>query len=145
MTNSSIKTSTSNARKVIYDTDPGVDDAMALYYALAHPGIEVVGITTTFGNVTVEQAAINGLYLTEIAGKKYLLHKVSKPHGSKRRVHRQTLSMVAMAWATCPLGFRPRAFWIPARLRNLSWIWHAPTPARSLWSQSVLWATLLQR
>ena len=54
--------------KVIYDTDPGVDDAMALYYALAHPAIDVVGITTTFGNVTVEQAAINALYLTAIAG-----------------------------------------------------------------------------
>jgi inosine-uridine nucleoside N-ribohydrolase len=55
------------ARKVIYDTDPGVDDAMALYFALAHPGIDVVGITTTFGNVTVEQAAINALYLTTLA------------------------------------------------------------------------------
>lgn len=54
-------------RKVIYDTDPGVDDAMALYYALAHPYIEVVGITTTFGNVTVEQAATNALYLTQLA------------------------------------------------------------------------------
>lgn len=55
--------------KVIFDTDPGVDDAMALYYALAHPGIDVVGITTTFGNVTVEQACINALYLTAIAGQ----------------------------------------------------------------------------
>jgi inosine-uridine nucleoside N-ribohydrolase len=54
--------------KVIFDTDPGVDDAMALYYALAHPAIEVVGITTTFGNVSVEQAATNALYLTAIAG-----------------------------------------------------------------------------
>ena len=63
------KTSGTQPRKVIYDTDPGVDDAMALYYALAHPGMEVVGITTTFGNVTVEQAAINALYLTAIAGK----------------------------------------------------------------------------
>jgi purine nucleosidase len=59
---------TSKKTKVIYDTDPGVDDAMALYYALAHPAIEVVGITTTFGNVTVEQAATNALYLTAIAG-----------------------------------------------------------------------------
>jgi len=57
-------------RKVIYDTDPGVDDAMALYFALAHPGIDVVGITTTFGNVSVEQAAINALYLTAIANRK---------------------------------------------------------------------------
>jgi inosine-uridine nucleoside N-ribohydrolase len=55
-------------RKVIYDTDPGVDDAMALYYALAHPNVDVVGITTTFGNVFVEQAATNALYLTALAG-----------------------------------------------------------------------------
>ena len=53
--------------KVIYDTDPGVDDAMALYYALAHSQIDVVGITTTFGNVSVDQAVINALYLTALA------------------------------------------------------------------------------
>jgi inosine-uridine nucleoside N-ribohydrolase len=55
---------------VIYDTDPGVDDAMALYYALAHPGIELLGITTTFGNVTAAQATANALYLTQLAGRK---------------------------------------------------------------------------
>lgn len=67
-------------RKVIYDTDPGVDDAMALYYALAHPGVDVVGITTTFGNVFVEQAATNALYLTALAGFKVPVTKgVAKP------------------------------------------------------------------
>ncbi len=55
--------------KVIFDTDPGVDDAMALYFALAHPAIDVLGIGTTFGNVTVEQAAANALYLTALAGR----------------------------------------------------------------------------
>lgn len=55
--------------KVIYDTDPGVDDAMALYYALAHPAIEVVGLTTTFGNVHVGQAVTNALYLLQLAGR----------------------------------------------------------------------------
>jgi inosine-uridine nucleoside N-ribohydrolase len=55
--------------QVIYDTDPGVDDAMALFFALAHPAIDLVGITTTFGNVTVEQATINALYLTCITNK----------------------------------------------------------------------------
>lgn len=59
--------STQAPRKVIFDTDPGVDDAMALYFALAHPRIEVLGITTTFGNVTVAQAAANALYLTALA------------------------------------------------------------------------------
>lgn len=54
--------------KVIFDTDPGVDDAMALYFALAHPHIEVLGITTVFGNVTAQQATDNALYLTRIAG-----------------------------------------------------------------------------
>ena len=56
-------------RKVIFDTDPGVDDAIALYFALAHPGIDVVGITTTFGNVSVEQAATNALYLTALCNR----------------------------------------------------------------------------
>ncbi len=53
--------------KVIYDTDPGVDDAIALYFALAHRGIDLIGVTTTFGNVSAEQAATNALYLTAIA------------------------------------------------------------------------------
>ena len=60
---------TTTAAPVIYDTDPGVDDAMALYYALAHPDIDVIGITTTFGNVTVDQALTNALYLTQIANR----------------------------------------------------------------------------
>ncbi|MBK6294271.1 MAG: nucleoside hydrolase [Rhodoferax sp.] len=42
---------------------------MALYFALAHPAIELVGITTTFGNVTVQQAASNALYLTALTGR----------------------------------------------------------------------------
>lgn len=58
-----------NPHRVIYDTDPGVDDAMALYYALAHPGIELLGITTCYGNVTVQQATANALYLTQLAGR----------------------------------------------------------------------------
>jgi len=59
----------SQKHTVIYDTDPGVDDAMALYFAIAHPNIEVVGITTTFGNVSVEQATSNALFLTALAGR----------------------------------------------------------------------------
>ena len=53
--------------KVIFDTDPGVDDAIALYFALAHPQIDLVGITTTFGNVSVEQAAANALARNRLA------------------------------------------------------------------------------
>jgi len=50
---------------VIIDTDPGIDDAMAIHYASAHPAIELVGLTTVFGNVFVEQATRNALFLKE--------------------------------------------------------------------------------
>ena len=61
-------TTSTRTHKVIYDTDPGVDDAIALYFALAHPHIELLGMTTTFGNVSVDQAATNALYLTSLTG-----------------------------------------------------------------------------
>ncbi len=55
--------------RVIFDTDPGVDDAMALCFAMAHPSIELLGITTVYGNVTAPQATTNALYLTQLAGR----------------------------------------------------------------------------
>lgn len=57
-------------QKLILDCDPGVDDAMALYFALAHPALELLGITTTFGNVTVAQATRNALYLCTLTGRR---------------------------------------------------------------------------
>ena len=54
--------------KLIIDTDPGVDDAMAILYAAAHPGLELIGLTTVFGNVPVATATRNALYLAELAG-----------------------------------------------------------------------------
>ena len=55
-------------QKIIIDTDPGVDDAMAIHLAFADPRLEVVGLTSVFGNVWVEQATRNALYLAEMAG-----------------------------------------------------------------------------
>ncbi|CUI71944.1 nucleoside hydrolase [Cognatishimia activa] len=54
--------------KLIIDTDPGVDDAMAIFYAAAAPDIELLGLTSIFGNVTVEMATRNALRLVEAAG-----------------------------------------------------------------------------
>lgn len=54
-------------QKVIIDTDPGIDDAMAIHLAFAEPSLEVLGLTTVFGNVWVEQATRNALFLTEQA------------------------------------------------------------------------------
>jgi inosine-uridine nucleoside N-ribohydrolase len=57
------------SHKIILDTDPGIDDAMAIFYAFQSPDIEVVGLTTVFGNVPVEMAAQNALTLCELAGQ----------------------------------------------------------------------------
>ena len=53
--------------RIIIDTDPGIDDAFAIYYALAHPALELLGLTTTFGNVSVTQSTRNALTLLEHA------------------------------------------------------------------------------
>lgn len=49
--------------KIIFDTDPGIDDAMAILFAEACPNIELVGITTGFGNANIATATRNALYL----------------------------------------------------------------------------------
>jgi inosine-uridine nucleoside N-ribohydrolase len=54
---------------IIFDTDPGVDDAQAIAIALRHPEIELLGLTTTYGNVDVETATHNALLLAELAGR----------------------------------------------------------------------------
>lgn len=56
-------------RKILIDTDPGIDDAMAIFYALASPELEVVGLTTVFGNCHAEVCTNNALKLLEIAGR----------------------------------------------------------------------------
>ncbi len=56
-------------RKIIIDTDPGVDDAMAIFFALCSPELELQGLTTIFGNVHTQLATKNALRLLEIAGR----------------------------------------------------------------------------
>lgn len=56
-------------RKVIIDTDPGVDDAIAIFLALSCPEIEILGISTIFGNADTRTTTRNALSLTEIAGR----------------------------------------------------------------------------
>ena len=57
------------AQKILIDTDPGIDDAMAIFYALASPELDVVGLTTIFGNSDTETCTVNALRLLEIAGR----------------------------------------------------------------------------
>ena len=56
------------SRKIIFDTDPGIDDSMAILAAFRSPELEIIGLTTVFGNTDIEHCSLNGLRLVEIAG-----------------------------------------------------------------------------
>ena len=53
-------------KQIIFDTDPGVDDALAFLLALASPEIQLEALTTTQGNVTLEKATRNALSVLEL-------------------------------------------------------------------------------
>lgn len=55
--------------RIILDTDPGIDDALALFLALAAPEIQLEAVTTVSGNVSVEHTTRNALTLLELAGR----------------------------------------------------------------------------
>ncbi|MBB3998420.1 nucleoside hydrolase [Aureimonas pseudogalii] len=57
-------------RKVIFDTDPGQDDAVAILAALGSPEeIEVLGLVAVAGNIPLHHTANNALRLVELAGR----------------------------------------------------------------------------
>ncbi|MEQ8676930.1 MAG: nucleoside hydrolase [Aggregatilineales bacterium] len=56
-------------KKIIIDTDPGIDDAMAIFFALKSPELDVLGLTTTFGNGHTSLTTLNALRLLEIADR----------------------------------------------------------------------------
>jgi purine nucleosidase len=57
------------ARKIIIDTDPGQDDAVAILLALASPELEVLGLTAVAGNVPLALTARNARVVCELAGR----------------------------------------------------------------------------
>jgi len=57
-------------QKIIFDTDPGIDDAMALLFIEASPALDLVAVTTVFGNADIELTTRNALYLKDRFGLK---------------------------------------------------------------------------
>lgn len=78
------------AYKVIFDTDPGIDDTMALLFAQHSPEIDLIGITTVLGNTYIEGVTRNALYVKERfnlkapvyqgAGQPLMLKPKAPPH-----------------------------------------------------------------
>jgi inosine-uridine nucleoside N-ribohydrolase len=55
--------------KIVLDTDPGHDDAIALLLALASRELELLGVTTVAGNQTLEKTTANALKILEFVGR----------------------------------------------------------------------------
>ena len=51
---------------MIIDCDPGIDDAMALLLAARCEDLQIMGITTVFGNADIEVTTANAIYLSRL-------------------------------------------------------------------------------
>ncbi|MBK4216972.1 nucleoside hydrolase [Paracoccus caeni] len=56
-------------QKIIIDTDPGQDDAVAILLALASPELEILGLTAVAGNVPLALTEVNARKILELAGR----------------------------------------------------------------------------
>ena len=81
-------------KRIILDTDPGADDALAILLMLASPEIKLEALTTVQGNVNLEKTTRNALALLEYFNAKHIpvakgcsLPLVSPPHESGESVH----------------------------------------------------------
>src|SRR5512141_2294293 len=54
-------------KRILIDTDPGIDDSLAILLALASPELKVEGVSVVHGNCSVEQALSNALGVLELA------------------------------------------------------------------------------
>lgn len=59
-------------KHIIFDTDPGIDDSLAILLALASPELVIDGIVTVHGNVSTEQTTENALSILELAGASHI-------------------------------------------------------------------------
>lgn len=83
-------------RKIIIDTDPGQDDAVAILLALASPELDVVGVTAVAGNVPLKLTEKNALKICELAGRRDVkvfsgaIRPLVKPLVTAEHVHGKT-------------------------------------------------------
>jgi purine nucleosidase len=59
-------------KRILFDTDPGIDDACALLLALASPEVTVEGLSIVHGNCSLEQATRNALSVLELADASHI-------------------------------------------------------------------------
>jgi purine nucleosidase len=55
-------------QRIVIDTDPGIDDAHAILLAWAYPAVKIEALTTVAGNVSLERATANALFIRGLLG-----------------------------------------------------------------------------
>lgn len=115
----------SRSTPIIFDTDPGIDDAVALMLLAASPEIHLLGITTVAGNVGIETTTRNALALCEL-----LQLQVPVAAGAWRTLSPQLAATAAHVHGTDGLG---------------GWRLPAPLTARAQAAQDISALTLMSR
>jgi purine nucleosidase len=111
-------------RKIIIDTDPGQDDAVALLLALASPELEVLAITAVAGNVPLALTQRNARQIVELAGKSVPVHAgraapLSRKLVTAEHVHGKSgLDGIVLAEPALPLHPQPAVDAIIDSLRS---------------------------
>lgn len=59
-------------KRILFDTDPGIDDACAILLALASPEVSVEGLSIVHGNCSLEQGTTNALAILELANAAHI-------------------------------------------------------------------------
>ena len=59
-------------KRILIDTDPGIDDSLAILLALASPEVQLEGLTVVHGNSSTEQGTLNTLSVLELAGATHI-------------------------------------------------------------------------
>jgi inosine-uridine nucleoside N-ribohydrolase len=97
---------------IVIDTDPGIDDCLALWLALTSPELDVRGISVSYGNTVVENAHRNAVEIARRAGK-----RVPIAVGARRPLKRQ-LAVAIETHGASGLGYAD----VPAAGVVLDWM-----------------------
>jgi len=97
--------------RIVIDTDPGVDDMVAILAALAEPGFDIAGITTVGGNVSLAATTRNALRILAMAARgdvPVYMGAESALDASARHVHGED-GLGGCDWPEAPFGAKPSA------------------------------------
>ncbi len=59
-------------KRILIDTDPGIDDALAILLALASPELSLEGLSVVHGNCSLDRAVTNGLSILELVNASHI-------------------------------------------------------------------------